>query len=54
VTFFDIASRKIYFTEKMSGKTSGAGMRNYWAGAIKSIIKSMDSKYSDWSKRYSK
>ena len=31
VTFFDIASKKVLLTEKMSGKAGGFGWRNYWA-----------------------
>lgn len=49
VTFFDIASRKVLFTEKMSGKAMGVGMRNYWAGSIKAILKAIDTtEYKNW------
>ncbi|MCW3070636.1 MAG: hypothetical protein JWO44_526 [Bacteroidetes bacterium] len=49
VTFFDIATKKVLFTEKMSGKTIGVGMRNYWAGAIKNILKQIDGgEYKAW------
>jgi hypothetical protein len=49
VTLFDIASKKVLFCEKMSGKAMGVGMRNYWAGAIKAIIKEIDtSAYKNW------
>jgi hypothetical protein len=41
VTFFDIASKKVLICEKMSGAAKGIGMRNYWAGAIKTIIKDL-------------
>jgi hypothetical protein len=42
VTFFDIASKKVLICEKVSGKAMGIGMRNYWAGAIKAILKQID------------
>jgi hypothetical protein len=49
VTFFDIATKKVLFVEKMTGKAMGVGMRNYWAGAIKAIIKQIDSsEYKNW------
>jgi hypothetical protein len=49
VTFFDIASKKVLFTEKMNGKAMGVGIRNYWAGSIKDILKQIDeSQYKNW------
>jgi len=51
VTFFDIASKKILLCEKMSGAARGVGMRNYWAGAIKAIIKELGAgTFSSWKK----
>lgn len=49
ITFFDIASGKILLCEKMNGKAMGIGMRNYWAGAIKDILKKIDEReYKNW------
>lgn len=49
VTYFDIATKKVLLAEKESGKTMGVGMRNYWAGAIKSIIKKIDKEdFKSW------
>ena len=49
VTFFDIASKKVLLCEKESGKAMGIGMRNYWAGAIKAILKQIDEgDYKNW------
>lgn len=54
VTFFDIASKKVLLCEKESGKVRGIGMRNYWAGAIKAILKQIDKNdYKNWKKKYS-
>lgn len=51
VTFFDIATKKILICEKMSGAARGVGMRNYWAGAIKAIIKELGSgTFNSWKK----
>lgn len=43
VTFFDIATKKILVCGKVSGAARGVGIRNYWAGAIKAIIKDLGS-----------
>lgn len=49
VTIFDIKTKKVLITEKVVGKPMGVGLRNFWAGAIKAIIKDIDKdKYSDW------
>lgn len=49
VTFFDIATKKVLVCEKVSGKAMGIGMRNYWAGAIKAILKQIDTtEYKSW------
>jgi hypothetical protein len=49
VTFFDIRTHKVLLCEKLEGKCMGIGMRNYWAGAIKSIIKQItESAWKDW------
>lgn len=54
VTFFDIASKKVLICEKTSGKVGGIGMRNYWAGTIKSILKQINSNsYKNWKSKYS-
>lgn len=51
VTFFDIATKKVLICEKMSGAARGVGMRNYWAGAIKAIIKELGSgTFKSWKK----
>lgn len=52
VTFFDIATKKVLFCEKMSGKAMGVGMRNYWAGAIKAMLKQIEKdEYQTWKKK---
>ncbi len=46
VTFFDTDSKKLLFTAYVKGKAGGFGYRNYWAGAIASVVKDMTK--SDW------
>jgi len=39
VVFFDIASKEIIDMERRTGKASGIGFRNYWAGSVYSVMK---------------
>ena len=48
VTFFDIASKKVLLCQKEEGKPLGVGMRNYWAGSVKSIIKQIQKDWRSW------
>lgn len=51
VTFFDIASKKILICESVQGKAVGIGIRNYWAGAVKAILKKMaNGEFQSWKK----
>jgi len=55
VTFFDIASKDILFTERMTGKPRGIGLRNYWAGSIHNILTQIDKNaYRSWQRAYGK
>lgn len=44
VTVFDAKTKKVVITERIDGKANGFGFRNYWAGAIDEILKSIKSK----------
>lgn len=48
VTYFDIASKKVLLTERMTAKPVGFGIRNYWAGAIAKILKDCHNKVPGW------
>lgn len=53
VTFINLGTKEVFFSERMTGKPSGFGMRNYWAGAIYNIIKAMEKKeFEMWRKKY--
>jgi len=54
VTFFDIATKKVLFSEKVEGKPFGNGLRNYWAGSIKNVLKAAESDYKSWKSKYGK
>jgi hypothetical protein len=44
-TFFDIKTKKVLITERMLGKPSGFGLRNYWAGSYNAVLKEIGKKY---------
>lgn len=48
LTFFDIETKKVLFCERVTGNPQGMSLRNYWAGAIKSILHHIE--YSEWGK----
>jgi hypothetical protein len=51
VTFIDLATKKVLYTERVEGKAGGFGFRNYWAGGVFKINDAIDSKlYKKWSK----
>ena len=50
VTFFNVATKKVMFCEKEDGKPGGMGMKNYWAGAIKNILKNIQKDWKGWKK----
>ena len=45
VTFFDIATKRVLSTERMLGKASGFGLRNYWANSYYVVLKAIGKKY---------
>lgn len=49
VTLFDIKTKAVLVAEKIVGKPKGIGLRNFWAGAVKHIIKQIDDTYyNNW------
>jgi hypothetical protein len=49
VTFIDMGSRKVLYTERMSGKAGGFGFRNYWVKPVYEVIEKIDkTKYKEW------
>ena len=45
VTVFDIKTKNILILERMVGKPMGIGLRNFWAGAMKHVIKQITTDY---------
>ena len=42
---FDIKTKAVLISEKISGKPTGIGLRNFWAGAMKQVIKQIQKSY---------
>ena len=45
VAFFDIATKKVFLSEKMSGKAIGFGERNHWASSYHNVLQELGKKY---------
>ncbi|MDD5570082.1 MAG: hypothetical protein PHD97_02895 [Bacteroidales bacterium] len=50
IVFFDLATKSVLFTQKISGKAAGVGFRNFWAGAIYNALKLCERDYPNWEK----
>lgn len=54
VTFIDMGSKKVLFTERMTGKAGGFGYKNYWAKSVYEVLEDIEkSKYKEWKSRNS-
>ncbi len=52
VTFFDIKTKKVLFSERMTAKPRGFGLRNYWAGAIYRIFTDINkTRFDSWKQK---
>jgi hypothetical protein len=53
VVFFNMATKDILLSEKMSGVVGGFGFRNFYARSIYNVINEIrDVKYDQWKKKY--
>ena len=53
IVFFDIKTKKVLFSEHAEGKCQGVGMRNFWGGSMKAVIKDIDKDgWASWKKKY--
>lgn len=51
VVIFDVSTKKILLSEKMTGETGGFGFRNYWAKTIYNILEDIrDYQFRRWKK----
>ena len=54
VTFVDLSTKQVLFTERMAGAGAGFGFRNHWARPLNAGISLMKSRYGTWKKRLAK
>lgn len=53
VTFINTRTNEVLFTERMSGKAGGAGMRNYWIRTVYNVLMEIQKKrFKIWQKEY--
>lgn len=45
IVFFDVASRKVIFSEREIVEAGGAGFRNHWFGAVENAVKKLPKIY---------
>lgn len=50
VTFVNVKTKTVLFTQKETGKVGGFGFRNYWAAGFYNILKEVKSNFHRWSK----
>lgn len=50
VTFFDISSKKVLLTEKVTAEPGGFGLRNFWISSFKQILTKCHWRYRTWKK----
>lgn len=55
VTFFDLGSKKVLFTERMVEKAGGIGLKNYWIRTVyNALIRIQKTQYRAWKNKYDK
>jgi hypothetical protein len=55
VTFINLDTKEVIFTERMKAQPGGFGLRNYWAGAIYVMMKQVGRReFYEWKKKYNK
>lgn len=55
VTFINLDSKEVLFTERLTSPPGGAGLRNYWAGCVLKVIEKINNKkygFEAWRKKY--
>jgi hypothetical protein len=53
VTFVNMGTKEVLFTERLAAEPKGFGMRNYWAGTVFGVLTKMQKKeFDNWRKKY--
>lgn len=53
VTFVNMGSKELLFSERLAAEPKGFGMRNFWAGCVYGVLTKMQKKeFENWRKKY--
>lgn len=53
VTFVNMGTKEVLFTERMIAPPSGFGMRNFWAGSVNGVLAKIKKKeFENWKKKH--
>ena len=53
ITFVNMGSKEVLFTERLTAPPSGFGMRNFWAGSVNGVLAKIKKKeFENWRKKH--
>src|SRR5688572_17433861 len=53
ITFVNMGTKEILFTERLTAPPSGFGMRNFWAGSVNGVLAKIKKKeFENWRKKH--
>jgi len=53
VTFVNMGTKEVLFTERLTAPPSGFGMRNFWAGSVNGVLTKIKKKeFDNWRKKH--
>jgi hypothetical protein len=53
ITFVNMGTKEVLFTERLTAPPSGFGMRNFWAGSVNGVITKIKKKeFDNWRKKH--
>lgn len=53
ITFVNMGTKEVLFTERLTAPPSGFGMRNFWAGSVNGILAKIKKKeFENWRKKH--
>jgi hypothetical protein len=53
VTFVNMDTKEVFFTERVTGQPGGSGLRNFWGNSMEDIlIKIRRKEFENWKKKY--
>lgn len=54
ITFVNMETKEVLFSERLTAPPSGFGMRNFWAGAVNGVLAKMKKKeFDNWKSKHS-